>query len=173
MMASFTFLLLTAIKSPKSVPASSRVMSSFRSAWSKLKSAAEMWSPMRVCFHVAGCSRSAWSRRRAESILVFTCAHAYVADCALRKMMDFMVDGFAGIQVALHVGRHVWGLGPDGAVICRSGRKCFARKARVFPMLMLIMTTSSIEMRDVVVHLAHVHAAVGVRHSARRRWGPS
>ena len=76
MMVPFTFLLLTAIKSPKSVPASSRVMPSFRSTWSKLKSAAEMWSPMRVCPHAAGRSRRAGSRLRAGFILIFACAHA-------------------------------------------------------------------------------------------------
>ena len=77
--------------------------------------------------------------------------------------MEFMVDELAGLQVALHVGRHVWGPVLDDAVICRSGRKRLAEKARVFAMLMLIMITCSIAMRDVVAHLAHVDAAVGVR----------
>ena len=61
--------------------------------------------------------------------------------------MEFMVDELAGLQVALHVGLHVWGLVLDDAVICRSGRKRLAEKARVFSLLMLIMITSSIEMR--------------------------
>ena len=41
-MVSFTFLLLTAISSPKREPASSKEMLSFRSNRSKSKSAAEM-----------------------------------------------------------------------------------------------------------------------------------
>ena len=73
-----------------------------------------------------------------------------------------MVDELAGFQVALHVGRHVWGLVLDDAVICRSGRKRLAEKARVFIMLVMIMITSSIEMWDEVAHLAHVDAADGV-----------
>ena len=82
-----------------------------------------------------------------------------------------MVDELAGLQVAPHVGLHVWGLVLDDAVICRSGRKRLAEKARVFSMLMLIMITSSIEMRDVVAHPAHVDATIGVRDNCFAR-GP-
>ena len=58
--------------------------------------------------------------------------------------MEFMVEVLAVLQVALHVGRHVWGLLLDVAVICRSGRKRLAEIARVFIMLMMIMIASSI-----------------------------
>ena len=82
---------------------------------------------------------------------------------ALREVMEFMVDELAGFLIALHVGLHVWDLVFDYAVICRSGRKRLAEKARVLSLLILIMITSSIEMRDVVAHIALVDATVGVR----------
>ena len=82
---------------------------------------------------------------------------------ALRKVMELVVKVLTALQLALHVGLHVWGLMLDDAVICRSGRKRMAEIARVFTMLMMIMITSCVKMWDVVAHLAHVDAAVGVR----------
>ena len=83
-----------------------------------------------------------------------------ITDCATRNVMEFMVEELAGLQ-AFQVGRHVWCLVLDGAVICRSGRKRLAEKVRFFFMLMMIMITSSIEMWYVVAHLAHVNARRG------------
>ena len=53
---------------------------------------------------------------------------------ALRKVMEFVVKEPTALQVALHVGLHVWGLVLDDAVICRSGRKRLVEIARVFIM---------------------------------------
>ena len=77
--------------------------------------------------------------------------------------MEFVINVLTALKVALHVGLHVRGLVLDDAVICRSGRKRLAEIARVFTMLM-IMITSCVKMWDVVAHLAHVDAA--------RRRGP-
>ena len=63
--------------------------------------------------------------------------------------MESVVKVFTALQVALHVGLHVWGLVLDDAVIFRFGRELLAEIARVFIMLVMITITSCIKMWDV------------------------